>query len=329
MQSWESTMVRSMLAALTGLVMLGPGAACAQSYPDRPIKLVVGFTAGGIADHGARVLADHITRVTGQTVVVENRAAAAGTLGLDAVAKAAPDGLTLGVALNGQLVINPFVQKQMPLDVSRDLVAVAAIGEAPQMIAINAEVPAKTLNEFIALAKAKPNTLHYGSAGPGSLPHLSAAEFARMAGIELVHVPYRGATQATTDLIGGQIELLSSSIGGLRAGVEAGKVRLLLTATERRLPYLPELPTSAEAGLPGYRMTVWQGVVAPAGTPQPILDRIHALVTGMLQDEAARKRLASVGIDPMVMSQAGFAAFVKAEHARWQRIVKYAGVEAQ
>ena len=142
-------------------------------------------------------------------------------------------------------------------------------------------------------------------------------------------MPYRGATQATTDLIGGQIQVLSSSIGGLRAGVEAGKVRLLLTATEARLAYLPELPTSAEAGLPGYRMTVWQGVVAPAGTPQPILDRIHALVAGMLQDEGARKRLASVGLDPMVMSQAEFAAFVKAEHARWQRIVKDAGVEAQ
>ena len=159
-------MVRSVMIALTGLVMLGPGTAAAQSHPDRPIKLVVGFTAGGIADHGARVLADHITRVTGQTVVVENRAAAAGTLGLDAVAKAAPDGTTLGVALNGQLVINPFVQKQMPLDVSRDLVAVAAIGEAPQLIAINAEVPAKTLKEFIALAKARPNTLHYGPAEP-------------------------------------------------------------------------------------------------------------------------------------------------------------------
>ena len=327
--------VRSVTAALIGLmfgldlVALGAGPALAQPYPDKPIKIVVGFTAGGIADLGARLLADHIARATGQTAIVENRAGAAGTLGLDAVAKAAPDGYTLGVALSGQLVINPFVQKQMPLDVGRDLVPVAAIGEAPQLIAINADVPAKTLKEFVALAKAKPKSFSYGSAGPGSLPHLSADTFARMAGIELVHVPYRGATQATTDLMAGQIQVLSSSIGGLRAGVQAGKIRLLLTATKARLPYLPDLPTAAEAGLPGYLMGVWLGVIAPASTPQPVLDRIHALVAGMIRDEAMKKRMAAAGLDTMIMSQGEFAAFVQAEHGKWGKIVKDAGVERQ
>ena len=321
--------VRYVMAAAIGLLALGPAAAPAQQYPDRPIKIVVGFTAGGIADFGARLLADHITRVTGQTAIVENRAGAAGTIALDAVAKAPPDGTTIGVALSGQLVINPFVQKSMPLDVNRDLAYVAAIGEAPQMIAINAAVPAKTAQEFIALAKAKPNTLHYGSAGPGSLPHLSADAFARAAGIELIHVPYRGATQATIDLIGGQIELQSSSIGGLRAGVEAGKLRLLLTATKNRLPYLPELPTSAEVGLSGYLMTVWLGVIAPAGTPAPIVARLHALVAGMINDQAMRKRMASAGLDAMPMRQDEFAAFVKTEYARWGNIVRDAGVEKQ
>ena len=320
-------MIRSMLAVL--VAVFGMSAAPAQDYPTRPVTIIVGFAAGGIADLGARLLAEYITRETGQAVVVENRTAAAGTVGMAAVAKAAPDGYTLGLVLSGNLVINPFVQKQMPFDALKDLVPVAALGDAPQMIALNAEVPAKTLKEFVALAKAKPGTMHYGSAGPGSLPHLSAAHFARMAGIDLVHVPYRGNAPATTDLLAGRIQVLSSSIGGLRAGLDAGKIRLLLTATKARLPYLPDVPTSAEAGLPGYIMSVWLGVVAPSGTPQAVIGRIHALVAGMLKDPAAQKRMAAAGLDVMAMSQGEFAAFVRAEYARWQRIVRDAGVEPQ
>ena len=217
----------------------------------------------------------------------------------------------------------------MPFDALKDLIPVAAIGDAPQMIAIYAEVPAKTFREFQMLAKAKPGTFAYGSAGPGSLPHLSAAEFARLAGIEMTHVPYRGNAPAMTDLLTGRIQLISSSIGTFRAALDAGKIRLLLTATKERLPYLPELPTSAEAGLPGYLMSVWIGVVAPAGTPAPVIERVHAMVQGLLKDETAKKRMATAGLDVMPMSQADFAAFVKAEYARWQGIVKHAGVEPQ
>jgi len=321
--------VRSLLAALIGLAAFDSVAAPAQDYPSKPVRIITGFAAGGIGDLGGRLLADYITRTTGQQAIVENRTGAAGTLGMDAVAKAAPDGYTLGLALNGNLVINPFIQKQMPFDAQKDLLPVAAIGDAPQIIAINAEVPAKTFREFQALAKAHPKTFAYGSAGPGSLPHLSAAEFARMAGIELVHVPYRGNAPAITDLIAGRIHLLSSSIGSFRPALEAGKIRLLLTATKDRLPYLPDLPTSAEAGLTGYIMSVWIGVVAPAGTPQPIVERIHALVQGMLKDPAAQKSMAAAGLDAMNMSQPEFAAFVKAEYARWEKIVKDAGVEKQ
>jgi len=245
------------------------------------VRIGTGLAAGGIGDLGARLLADHITRTTGQQAVVENRTGAAGTLGMDAVAKAAPDGSTLGLALNGNLVINPFIQKSMPFDALKDLLPVAMIGDAPQMIALSTEVPANTFKEFQALAKAKPNGFSYGSAGPGSLPHLSMAEFAHMAGIELVHVPYRGNAPAMTDLIAGRIQLASSSIGQFRPAIEAGKIRLLLTATKNRLPYLPDVPTSAEAGLPGYLMSVWIGVVAPAGTPNLVAERIHAWVQGM------------------------------------------------
>jgi tripartite-type tricarboxylate transporter receptor subunit TctC len=261
--------------------------------------------------------------------VVENRTGAAGTLGMDAVAKAAPDGTTIGLALNGNLVINPFIQKSMPFDPLKDLVPVAMIGDAPQMIALSTEVAAKTFKEFEALAKAKPGTFSYGSAGPGSLPHLSMAEFAHVAGLDLVHVPYRGNAPAMTDLIAGRIQLVSSSIGQFRPAMDAGKIRLLLTATKNRLPYLPEVPTSAEVGLPGYLMSVWIAVVAPAGTPAPILDRIHAVTTSMLNDDAAKKAMAGAGLDPMAMSRPEFASFVKAEYSRWEKIVKDAGVEKQ
>jgi tripartite-type tricarboxylate transporter receptor subunit TctC len=319
--------IRFILAVL--LAVCRASAAQALEYPSKQIGILVGFADGGIADLGARLLGDHITRETGQPVVVENRTAAAGTVAALGVAKAPPDGYTLGLVLSGQLVINPFVQKQMPFDVLKDLLPVAAIGEAPQMIAINAGVPAKTLKEFIALAKAKPGSMSYGSAGYGSLPHLSAAEFVRQAGIEMVHVPYRGNAPATADLLAGRIQLLSSSIGGLRAGLDAGKTRLLLVAARNRLPYIADVPTSAEAGLPDYLMTVWLGVVAPTGMPQPIVERIHALVQGMLKDDGMVKKMANAAIDVMPMSQADFARFVRDDHARWRDIVKHAGIEPQ
>jgi tripartite-type tricarboxylate transporter receptor subunit TctC len=326
--------VRTIAAALAGLALFGQtlldsGVAAAQDWPAKPIRIITGFAAGGIGDLGARLLAEHITRATGQQAVVENRTGAAGTLGMDAVAKSAPDGYTLGLALNGNLVINPFIQKSMPFDPLKDLVPVAAIGDAPQMIALSTEVPAKTFKEFQALAKAKPGSFSYGSAGPGSLPHLSAAEFAHMAGISLVHVPYRGNAPAMTDLIAGRIQVVSSSIGQFRPALDAGKIRLLLTATKNRLSYLPDVPTSAEAGLPGYLMSVWIGVVAPAGLPQPVASRIHALVQDMLKDETAKKAMAGAGLDTMNMSQPEFADFVKAEYVRWEKIVKDAGVEKQ
>jgi tripartite-type tricarboxylate transporter receptor subunit TctC len=321
--------LRSIIAALMGLAVLGGGAAMAQDWPTKPVRIITGFAAGGIGDLGARLLAEHISRTTGQQAVVENRTGAAGTLGMDAVAKSAPDGTTLGLVLNGNLVINPFVQKSMPFDAMKDLVPVAMIGDAPQMIAMSTEVPAKTFKEFQALAKAKPKTYSYGSAGVGSLPHLSAAEFARLAGIELVHVPYRGNAPAMVDLLAGRIQLISASIGTFRAGIESGKLRILLTATKERLPYSPDVPTAAEAGLPGYLMSVWIGVVAPAGTPAPVLDRVHAMVQAMQKDEAAKKAMAAAGLDLITMSQPEFAAFVKDEYARWEKIVQNAGVEKQ
>ena len=320
--------LRSVAAALAGVAMFCAGAA-AQDYPSKPVRIITGFAAGGIGDLGARLLADTITKTTGQQAIVENRTGAAGTLGMDAVAKAAPDGYTIGLALNGNLVINPFVQKSMPFDALKDLIPVAAIGDAPQMVAMSTEVPATTFKGFQELARAKPKSLTYGSAGIGSLPHLSMAEFARLARVQLVHVPYRGNAPAMVDLLAGRIHLISASIGTFRAGLDAGKIRLLVTATKNRLPYAPDTPTSKEVGIPDYLMSVWIGVVAPAGTPAPVVARIHALTQTMMKDPAAQKAMANAGLDLMRMSQADFAAFVAAEYARWEKIVKNAGVEKQ
>jgi tripartite-type tricarboxylate transporter receptor subunit TctC len=287
------------------------------------------FAPGGLADLIGRMLGDFITRETGQTAVVENRAGAAGTIALDQVAKSAPDGYTLGVVIAGQLVINPFVQKSMPLDVLKDLVPVASLVDAPQLIAMSTTVPAKTAREFIALAKAKPGTMSYGSAGHGSFPHLSAALFVRMAGLNMVHVPYKGNAPAITDLIGGQIQIVSSSIDSLRPGLDSGKVRILLAATKQRLSYLPDVPTSAEAGVPGYEMSAWLGVIAPSATPKPVVARIQALVSRMLNDAAVKKRLAAAYLEPKAMSHDAFVAYVKAEYARLGQVVKDAGVQAK
>ena len=322
-------MIRAATAILLALAAFGASPASAQDWPTKPVRIVTGFAAGGIGDLGARLLAEHITRTTGQQAVVENRTGAGGTTGIDAVAKAAPDGYTLGLVLNGNLVINPFVQKSMPFDALKDVIPVAAIGDAPQIIALSTEVPATTFKEFQALAKQKPKSFTYGSAGLGSLPHLAAANFAHMAGIELVHVPYRGNAPATVDLLAGRIQVLSASIGTFRAGIDAGKLRILLAATKERLPYLPDVPTSAQAGLPGYLMSVWIAVVVPAGTPAPVVERIHAMTQGMMKHEPAVKAMTAAGLDLMPMSQPEFAAFVRAEYARFEKIVKDAGIEKE
>jgi tripartite-type tricarboxylate transporter receptor subunit TctC len=324
-------MIRVVMAALIGLATLAsvsPQAhAQATKFPTKPMRIVVGFSAGGLADQIARLLGDYITRQTGQAVIVENRTGAAGTIAVDTVAKAPPDGYTIGVVIAGQLVINPFVQKAMPVNVLKDLTAVASVVDAPQVIAMSSQVPAKDIKEFVALAKANPGKYSYGSAGHGSFPHLSAAEFARIAGVDMVHVPYRGNAPAITDLIAGRVQIVSSSIGSLQAGVDSGKVRLLVTATAKRLPYLSDVPSSAEAGLKDYIMSSWVGVIAPARTPPALVARIHDLANGMLKDPATLKVLATTKLDPLMMSQSAFADFVKAEYAKWQKVVQTAGVK--
>ena len=234
-------MLRTITAALVAaLACLGPNPASAQGsdWPAKPVRIITGFAAGGIGDLGARLLAEHITRTTGQQAVVENRTGAAGTLGMDAVAKAAPDGTTIGLALNGNLVINPFIQKSMPFDALKDLIPVAAIGDAPQMIAIGTDVAAKTFKEFVAYAQANRGKVSYGTAGIGSTQHLRDEILNVAADMGMVHVPYRGAADSLTDLLAGHVQVMSEVV--LIQHARAGKLRMLITYDPNHLPEFPD-----------------------------------------------------------------------------------------
>jgi tripartite-type tricarboxylate transporter receptor subunit TctC len=317
------------LALLAPLALFAEGPAAAESYPTRPVRLMVPSSAGGVTDLVARITADYLYTRTNQRFVVENRTGAGGNLATDAVAKAEPDGYTLGVAASGNIVINPYIFKNMPFNAQTDLVPVASIAEAPQVIAINKDVPAKTLQELIAIAKARPESLRYASAGAGSTMHLAGDQFARLAGIKLIHVPYRGAAPAVTDVIAGVTQIISVSAGPIMGFVRSGQLRVLAAASPHRLKHFPDVPTSAEAGLPGYEMTTWFGLVAPHGTPDAIIQTLHGLIQDMLKDPTVVKRLEDSFLDLMPSTQPEFAAFVAAEFPKWEKVVRDSGLQAE
>ncbi len=311
------------------LLALSAWCACAQaqSYPARPVKIIAPVAPGGLLDFVARMAADYIASKTGQQVIVENRSGAGGTIGMDAVVKAAPDGLTLGLAIANDLVVNPFLYKNLSYDPLHDLVPVAMIADAPQLLVIGSQVPAKTLSEFIEYAKARPGKVNYGSAGAGSLTQIGAMLLAKLVGLDLVHVPYRGIVPAVTDMVGGRIQMLHASLNGVIGHVRSGAVRVLVvTDKERWKDQLPDVPTSAEAGLPDYEMNVWLGLVAPRGTPKPIVDQLNGYMREMTADPAARQRLAGGFVRPLAMTPDEFQSFVTREAARWQRTVHELGV---
>lgn len=298
----------------------------AGEYPTRPVRIFVPASPGGVTDVVARMTADYLSNKTHERFVVENKSGAGGNLATEAVAHAAPDGYTIGLVASGNIVINPYLYKHMPFD-AKDLIPVASIAEAPQVLAVNKDVPAKSLKDLIALAKAHPGSLKYASAGVGTTMHLAGDEFAHLAGISLVHVPYRGAAPAVTDVVANVVQIIPVSAGPIMGFVRSGGLRVLAAATPKRLKYFPDVPTTAEAGLPGFQMTTWFGMVVPSGTPQPIIQKLHDIVAEMLQDAAAQKRLDSLFLDRMPMSQPQFAAYVTAEFPKWKRIVGESGLQ--
>ncbi|HEV3395856.1 MAG TPA: tripartite tricarboxylate transporter substrate binding protein [Xanthobacteraceae bacterium] len=313
--------------AVALLIALACEPALGETYPSRPVRVMVPASAGGVTDLIARITADYLFVRTNQRFVVENRTGAGGNLATEAVARAEPDGYTLGLVASGNLVINPYIYQRMPFDAKTDLVPVAAIAEAPQVIAINKDVPAATLQDLIAIARAKPESLKYASAGNGSTMHLAGDRFARLAGVKLVHVPYRGASPAVTDVVAGFVQVISVSAGPIVAFVRSGQLRVLAAASARRLKHFPDVPTSAEAGLPGYEMTTWFGLVAPRNTPDEIVQTLNGFIRDMLANPGAGKRLEDAFLDRMPMTQPEFAAFVAAEFPKWEKVVRDSGLQ--
>jgi tripartite-type tricarboxylate transporter receptor subunit TctC len=315
---------------LTVVLALSAGvSAGAQTYPSKSIRLIVPTSAGGTTDLLGRMFANHIKTKIGAQVVVENRPGADGNIGMEVVAKAPPDGYTLALANTGHIAINPFIYKSMPYNPLKDLAMVGPIGEAPQLLVVNSSLPVKTLANFIALAKAEPGKINYGSAGSGSTMQLAADQFARIAGVSLVHVPYRGTTPAITDLIGGTVQMVSISLGPVNGYVEAGMLRVLIVAGKKRLALLPDVPTSAEAGVAGYEMATWFGLFAPSGTPKGIVDQLNGWIADMLADAETQKRLADNSVEQLSMRPDEFAKFIAAEAIKWEQAVRESGVPMQ
>jgi tripartite-type tricarboxylate transporter receptor subunit TctC len=319
----------SRLVAGGVLLMTCAAPASAQSLSSKPIRIVVPVAAGAATDILARMAGDWLGKKTGLTIVVENRTGAGGNIALEQVAKAEPDGHTLLVATNGAITINPALFKKGPVDTSTDVVPVAMLAQIPQILVVNSKVPARTAQELIALAKAKPGTINYGSAGLGTTPHLTLALFAKLAGVELVHVPYRGLAPAVTDLIAGNIQALAIGNASVAPFVEAGQLRILAVAGRERVSYLPNVPSAVEIGLPTWDVETWYGLFAPRGTPKPIADEINRHILTMFNDPANKKRYEEGFYDILRLSSDEFAARVKSDLARWDRIVKETGIEAQ
>jgi tripartite-type tricarboxylate transporter receptor subunit TctC len=301
-----------------------PATAQEQDYPKKQIDLIVPFVAGGTTDNIARLVAQRFGDSWSQTVVVNNRPGGGGIIATQTVAKAAPDGYTLLVTTIG-FAITPALQK-LPYDPLKDFAPITELASLPLMLVVHPSVSATTLPEFVALAQAKPGGFDYASAGIGTSPHLAAEMFKSMAGIDLVHVPFKGNAEANNALLGGHVKIYFALVPAVLQHVKAGTLRALAVTTEKRLPYLPDVPTIAELGFPGYEISSWQGVFAPAGTPPEIVAKINGELVRMVNAPEVRTRISREGADPIGSTPDQFAARVRSEIAKWSKVSKDAGL---
>ena len=297
--------------------------AAAQDYPSKTIRIIVPFTPGGSTDIVARHLAEKLRASLGQTVVVENKPGAGGTLGTDLVAKSPADGYTLGI-VPGAHAINASLQRNLPYDTLRDFAPVIHIANVASMVVVNPAVPVKSIDELVRLAKAQPGTINYGSAGAGTVTHMTGELFNIKAGTQLTHVPYKGSSQALTDLIGGQVQVMFANFPGTLQHVQSGKLRVLAVNGAQRSKLLPEVPTVAESGVPGYEANTWYGVIAPAGTPRPVVMRLNAEIAKALESAEIRQFLAAEGGEAVGGSPEEFGAFIRKDVARWSEVASKA-----
>ena len=305
------------------------GAAQPQAYPDRPVRLLVGFPAGGGADIVARHFAAKLSEVLRQQVLVDNRPGAGATLAAEIAARSPADGYTLFQCGIASFAIAPALYKNLRYDHMKDFTAVAFIGAAPNVLVVHPSLPVKSVAEFIDYLKANPGRVLYGSSGVGSTLHLSMELFKSMTGVDIVHVPYKGGALALTDLLGGHVQVMCDNVQAQLAVIRTGKVRALGVSWARRVAQLPEVPTIAESGLPGFEIGPWYGACAPAATPAAILGKLNAAAARALNSQELRQRLADQGIETNPMTAAQFGAFIRSETIKWAKVVKDAGVPAQ
>ncbi len=303
--------------------------AYAQTYPAKPVRMVVPFAAGaGSNDIMARLVAQKLSESFGQQVVVDNRPGASGVIGCDIVAKAPPDGYTV-LMMSLTFAVNPSLFKRLPFDTGKDFAPVTLVASAPLMLVVHPSVPAKSVAELVTYAKANPTKLNYGSGGPGATPHLAGEMFKMYAGVQMTHVPYKGGAPALADLVGGQIQVMLENIPGTLPFVKAGKLRALAVTDTKRSPVVPDLPTLDEAGLKGYELVGWNGLFFPRDTPKPIVTKLYSETRRALLLADIKERLAQMGAEGVGNTPEQFAALVKAEIAKWAKVVAAAGIKAE
>jgi len=313
--------IRALLSTL--LVLTLP--ALAAGYPERPVKIVIPYGPGGGGDVVGRPLAHFLEQKLGQPFIVENRGGASGNIAMEMVAQSPPDGYTLVLALAPQLTVNQALYSKLGYDAAMDFAPITLLGSAPYFLAVNPSVPAKNLQEFIEYARRNPNKLSYGSSGNGSGLHLSMELLKSMAHIELAHVPYKGAGQSVPDLLAGNIQAMFLSYGTGQALFKAGRVRVLAVTTAQRSPAMPDVPTIAESGVPGYDSGVWYALLAPKGTPAPIIRKLHDTCVDLLRGPEMGERFAIDGIKPIGSTPAELAAYIQAERVKWTDVVRRSG----
>jgi tripartite-type tricarboxylate transporter receptor subunit TctC len=318
---------KMILAALLLLAAAAP--VHAQNYPARPVRMVIPFTAGSASDIIARAMEPALRERLGQALVIDNRGGAGGNIAAEQTAKSAPDGYTLMMATIGTHAINLALYSKLPYHPQRDFTPVALVGESPNVLVIHPSVPAKSVRELIAIAKARPGQLNYGSSGAGTSVHLSAELFSSMTGVRMVHVPFKGATEALTALLGGQLDLMFASVSSSIPLIKAGRLRAFAVTGAQRSPSLPEMPTMAEAALPGYAAAAWYGIVGPAGLPPNVVNTLNSAALAVLGMNDVKSRLFASGVEVRTSSPEEFVRLIDSEIVKWAKVVKDSGAKAE
>lgn len=325
--SWFRAIAKPAAILVLAFSAICNGTAIAQAYPVKPIRMIVPFPPGGPADIASRVIAKKLSDAMGQPMILENRSGAGGTIGLEAAAKSAADGYTLVLGSLSTLSIAPIFNRSLGYDPVNSFAPICLIASSPSVLVVNPSIAAASLRELIDLAKAKPGQLNFGTNGRGTIPHMAAELFKTLAGIDIVHVPYKGVGLATNDLMAGQIQLLFAVSSGMEPHLRAGRLRALAVASNKRLPTLPDVPTTAEAGLPGLETATWFGLMAPHGTPPEVIQRLHGETIRALAAGDVRDALSQQAFDLIGNSPDQFAAFIVSEFDKWSRVVKTAGIK--